>query len=341
MGGRASPTTRGGGSGRAPRGQGTFADPDRSRDGTIPARAHLRSAGKKGATTKENIWCLRIISGVMLLLALGLAVVAAVSAKNGTGGGIWIVVIAISVGVMVLSGLFGMIASTQYCMKIPCVEDHLVQKYVVMLALAFMIMLWLSMYVLFNFEDVKILMKEHVFVHWSEVWASLAEDDQEQLQTYHRCTARGPPDAECWDALQEELFVSWKYGGFIVFATVVLLPFNIFLIAQRVGWDRTADEIQSAMAVLMLGVGIGCFVLAYSLASGFVVPAVLTGLIVTLLALIQLIPNIGKRFCLSQMERFEEKAGKVLFVVFSLLAAANLVFSLWCITAPTDVRHAQ
>eukprot|EP01047_Picozoa_sp_COSAG01_P013364 COSAG01_NODE_624_length_14732_cov_58.900772_8_plen_111_part_01 len=100
MGGRASPTTRGGGSGRAPRGQGTFADPDRSRDGTIPARAHLRSvAGKKGAITKENVWCLRIISGVMFLLALGLAVVAAVSAKNGTGGGIWIVVIAISVGV--------------------------------------------------------------------------------------------------------------------------------------------------------------------------------------------------------------------------------------------------
>ena len=72
MGGRASPTTRGGGSGRAPRGQGTFADPDRSRDGTIPARAHLRSvAGKKGAITKENVWCLCIISGVMFLLALG------------------------------------------------------------------------------------------------------------------------------------------------------------------------------------------------------------------------------------------------------------------------------
>merc|ERR1711871_945612 len=109
-----------------------------------------------------------------------------------------------------MGGLCGLVASTGHCMQQPCVEDVMVKKYVVMLSLAFMIMLWLSIYVLFNFEEVKILMKEHVFVHWSTVWESLGEGDKEALRTYHRCTARGPPDAECWDALQEELFVSWK-----------------------------------------------------------------------------------------------------------------------------------
>jgi len=209
-------------------------------------------------------------------------------------------------------------------------------KYFVLMVLLMMVVAWLSVYVTFNFEQVKLVTKQGVFVHWSHFWDPLPDATKKQLKAF-QCRDEGPPTDECWDAMKHHLFSTWKLGGFIVIATVVLLPFNIFFVGNRITWNVALDSVQSAMSLIMLGTGGGLFVLAYNLASAWVLPCVVTGIVITVLALVQLVPNMACMQHLESMMKAEEETGKILFWLFTGLAAVNLIFSLWCITSPDDV----
>jgi hypothetical protein len=184
-------------------------------------------------------WMLRGISGGVLAVGIALATVAASATKAGApGGGGWVVISVLDVMLMLGSGVCGIVASIPPCRIererkhdrgcLPTIQRH----YVVLPTLALMIMLWQAAYVMFNRQDVDVRLQEHVLVHWSDLWGRLSSGDRAALERDYHCTAEGPPSTECWVALHEQLLAYWKFAMFGVLASVVMLPFDMFML----GW---------------------------------------------------------------------------------------------------------
>ena len=89
-------------------------------------------------------------------------------------------------------------------------------------------------------------------------------------------------------------------------------------------------KIRNVTNYLMLGIGAGCLVIAYSIASAFVVPIVITGGALIFLALIKISPELCRK-CLDSddVDELSKDTSQALFYVFTVLSAGNLAFSLW------------
>lgn len=277
----------------------------------------------------------------MILFGLALGAVGIKASTNGTGGGIWMIVTFGAVGMMIGAGALGIITTRVRDQKHreksinTGVLETIENKFFFLMVLLMIVITWLSVYVVFNFDEVKLMAKQGVFIHWQHVWEPLAAETKTDLGKFG-CVDEGPPSDSCWDAMQHFLFSSWKLGGFLVMATVVLLPFQIFFVGTRLEWTTTLNSLQTDLCVLMIAMGAALFVLAYTLASAFVVPCVITGLVVIVAGIVQLVPNISclADVCGNSLRDFEQKSGMILTVAFAALSAANLAFSLWCITSP-------
>ena len=280
-GGRRNPPARGGRQRGAP-------GNDKPRGGTA----------RRGQSDPPTALCLQITSAVMILFGLALGAVGIKASTNGTGGGIWMIVTFGAVGMMIGAGALGIITTRVRDQKHreksinTGVLETIENKFFFLMVLLMIVITWLSVYVVFNFDEVKLMAKQGVFIHWQHVWEPLAAETKTDLGKFG-CVDEGPPSDSCWDAMQHFLFSSWKLGGFLVMATVVLLPFQIFFVGTRLEWTKTLNSLQTDLCVLMIAMGAALFVLAYTLASAFVVPCVITGLVVIVAGIVQLVPNIS------------------------------------------------
>ena len=142
-------------------------------------------------------------------------------------------------------------------------------------------------------------------------------------------------DDDCWEALKQYIFRSWKVGGLLVVVMVMLLPFNIFFAGTKIGWSVAMDAVQSVISFISIGNGVLFVVLAFQpVVSGVMsVVCALIGLFVIALAFVQLLPNLFEaRFGTD----FEAEAGKPLTFIYTGLAVGSFVTAMYCIMYSDD-----
>ena len=265
-----------------------------------------------------NDLCLKLINGAVVLVGVALAAVAMSASSSGGGASAWTLGLYIAAAGLFVSGLLG-----QWVAHTGFKEVDVVTKvYFVLMVSMTMLMLWLSLFMTFNLNEVKWLVKGWIYMNWAEFWASLPESDQGMLENTGGCSADGHAmsdlDDDCWEALKQYIFRSWKVGGLLVVVMVVLLPFNIFFAGTKIGWSEAMDAVQSVISFISIGNGVLFVILAFqpvvvstqaihqllemcrpSLTdclwpqNGMMsVVCVLIGLFVIALAFVQLVPNL-------------------------------------------------
>lgn len=200
--------------------------------------------------------------------------------------------------------------------------DLISEAYVALMVVLMAAMIWLALFMTFNLDQVKWIVKFWIYTHWREFWASLSSEEQTHLTDVGNCTSEGNAMSElndnCWEALKLSIFHSWKLGGLLAGIMAVLLPFNVFFAGTKIGWGHAMDAVQSFIAYVSIAAGIGLLVLAFYVQGMAIVGCVLAGFVVVALATFQLAPHY---FAENLPEDFEQHQGKVLFFIYTGLAA--------------------
>lgn len=273
--------------------------------------------------------CLWLINVVVILCGIGLGVTAVTTSSSGsTLGTSWSSGLAgVAVG-LVVSGYIGMWLAQKGFSEI----DLISTLYFALMVCLMMVSIWLSFFMTFNIDEVKWLTKAWIYTNWAEFWASLSSDEQAHLQETGGCSAEGHAmsalNDDCWEALKQSIFHSWKAAGLIAVLMAVLLPFNIFFAGTKIGWKSAMDSVQSVISFVSIANGVAFLVLAFHVEGTVVVGCVLAGFGVIGLAIIQLVPNLFRD---KLGEDFEEHAGKPLFFIYSGLTAASVVGGIYLI----------
>lgn len=158
-----------------------------------------KKAGKKGSSSKEpkakkaavlikpldlealqaaNDLCLKLINGAVVLVGVALGAVAMSASSSGGGASAWTLGLYIAAAGLFVSGLLG-----QYVAHTGFKEIDVVTKtYFVLMVCLTMLMLWLSLFMTFNINEVKWLVKGWIYMNWTEFWESLPEGDRAMLR---------------------------------------------------------------------------------------------------------------------------------------------------------------
>ena len=275
-----------------------------------------------------NDRCLKLINGVVVVCGALLGAVAMKSLNSGMSPGIWLLVPFGTAGGMFASGCLGLWVAHRGFREV----DVGTSAYFVLITILSLLTLWLSLFLTFNLDEVKWLVKGGVYLHWPEFYAALPSADVEELRQQGGCTAEQLDD-HCWEALKQYLFRSWKAGGLLVVVMMVLLPFNLFFAGTKIGWLPALNAVQSVVSGVSLATGVALLVFAYHMEhGGMVLGCVVGGGAVIVLSLVQLLPNLAG----GRLGDSEAQIGRMLFFVFSLLAGGTLGIALLCITRADD-----
>ena len=273
-----------------------------------------------------------LINVVVLLCGAGLGVVALTSPSSAsTLGTYWSSGLSGVAAGLIASGLLGQWTALRERQGFDEV-DLISSAYFALMVLLAMATVWLSLFMTFNIDEVKWVTKAWIYTHWAEFWASLSSEEQTRLHEAGGCSAEGHAmsalNDDCWEALKQSIFHSWKAGGLLAAMMAVLLPFNIFFAGTKIGWKPAMDAVQSVISFVSIGNGAAFLVLAFHVEGVAVVGCVLGGFGVIGLAAIQIAPNLFKD---KLPEDFEEQAGKPLFFIYSGLAVASVTSGLYMI----------
>jgi hypothetical protein len=200
--------------------------------------------------------CLRLINIIVILCGGALGAVAMTSSSSGAmSGASWTNgLYGVAIG-LVVSGLLGQWVAHQGMKEV----DVFCKAYFTLMVCLTMVMLWLSLFMTFNLNEVKWLVKGWIYTHWGEFWSSLEPQTQDDLADAGGCSADGKKMSElnddCWEALKQYIFRSWKVGGLLAVLLAVLLPFNIFFAGTKIGWGEAMDAVQSFISLVSIGNG--------------------------------------------------------------------------------------
>ena len=273
-----------------------------------------------------------LINVVVILCGAGLGVIALSSPGSAsTLGTYWTSGLSGVAAGLIASGILGQWTALRDRQGFDEV-DLISSIYFALMVILMMATVWLSLFMTFNLDEVKWVTKAWIYTNWATFWASLSVEEQTSLQEAGGCSAEGLAmsalNDDCWEALKESIFRSWKAGCLLAVMMAVLLPFNIFFAGTKIGWKPAMDAVQSVISFVSIANGAAFLVLAFHVEGVAVVGCVLGGFGVIGLAVIQLAPNLFKD---KLPDNFEEHSGKPLFFIYSLLAVASLTGGLYMI----------
>lgn len=275
--------------------------------------------------------CLGLINVVVILCGVGLGAVAITSSNSSaTIGTAWTSGVAGVAGGLIASGFLGLWVSKRESGFGEV--DMISNLYFALMVILLMVTLWLSLFMTFNIDEVKWITKAWIYSNWAEFWAALSPGEQTHLQETGGCSAEGHAMSElnddCWEELKQSIFRSWKLGGLLAVIMAALLPFNIFFVGTKIGWEIAMDALQSVMSFVSIANGVAFLMLAFDVEGVAVVGCVLAGFGVITLGIVQLVPNLFKD---KLGDDFEEQAGKPLFFIYSGLTVTSVVSGVYLI----------
>ena len=228
--------------------------------------------------------CLKFTSFLTVVAAGILGYLGVDMVRNGKGVGLWVFVLFGIVAVLVASAVFGWKAVDGDDRR-NNLATTATKGYFVLLTCLFLLVLWVCLFVTFEFQTIKHSVKRHVENHWQSQWDDLTLDAKQRLldsgcllqsvevpTAYDCAKANGtacyvPKDChvqclpdECWTGIKDQFFADWSFAAYICVGLLLMLPIQVYFAGARNTWSDSIDALQNCMAFFMLTLGIGLLV---------------------------------------------------------------------------------